>query len=74
MHIRLVTDIKHQAVDIRMKHGLDGNGHLYHAQISCQMTACFGYIFNQKTANFVTKLTALSIIEVQKILVGVNSL
>ena len=41
MHIRLVTNIKHQAVFIRIKHGFDGDTQLYHAQIARQVPAGF---------------------------------
>ena len=74
MHIRLMTDVKHQAVSIRIKNSFDGNAQLYHTQIACQVSAGFRHAVNQKPANFVAKLAALIIIEAQKILVGVNSL
>ena len=74
MHIRLVTNVKHQAVLIRIKHGFNGDTQLHHAQITCQVPTGFGHTVNQKLADFVAKLAALSIIEVQKVLMCVDSL
>ena len=74
MHIRLVTHVKHQAVSIRIKHGFNGDTQLHHAQIARQMSSGLGHTVNQKQADFVTKLAALPIIEVQKILMCVYSL
>ena len=65
MHVRLVTNVKHQAVSIRIKHGFDSNAQLHHTQITCQVTAGLGDTVNQKLADIITKLTPLTIIEFQ---------
>ena len=74
MHIRLMTHVKYQAVDIRIKHQLDGNAQLHHTQIARQMSARFADIFNQKLPDFVTQLASLAVAELQQILMAVYSL
>ena len=74
MHIRLMTHVKYQAVDIRIKHQLDGNAQLHHAQVSRQMSAGFCHAGNQKLPDFVAQLASLAVAELQQILMAVYSL
>ena len=74
MHIRLMTNVKHQAVSIRIKHGLNGDTQLHHAQIASQVTAGFGHAVNQKLSDLIAKPAALAVIEVFEVLMTVYSL
>jgi hypothetical protein len=74
MDIRLMTNIKHQTVFIRIKHGLNGNRQLYDAQIGRQMAAGFGHTGNQKRTDLRTQKALLLRSEVLKVLMTANFL
>ena len=74
MHIRLMPNIKNQAVYLGIKNGLDGHAQLHHAQVSGQMSAGFGNVGNQKLPDFPTKLGSLPVIQSGKVVMAVDFL
>ena len=74
MHIRLMTNIKNQAVNIRIKHGLDGDGKLNNAQITRQMAAGMADGRNEKFPDFPAKLCPFTISQADQVLVTGNIL
>ena len=74
MHIRLVSDIKNQAVFHCIKYGLDGNGKLHRTQVGCQMASGFGHTFYQEVPDLPAQLSSLLIIQTNKIIVTADSL
>ena len=73
MHIRLMTDIKNQAVFLRIKNGLNGDAQFHNAQIPSQMTAGLGYAGNQKLPDLLAQAGPFFIAERQQVLVTVDS-
>jgi len=69
MDIRLVTHIENQAVNIRIKHGLNGNSELYRAQVSREMSTGFADGGNEKLPDLPAQLCSLLIIQANEILV-----
>jgi len=69
MDIRLMTHIKNQAVNIRIKHGLNGNSELYRAQVSREMSTGFADGGNEKLPDLPAQLCSLLIIQANEILV-----
>ncbi len=73
MHIRLVTNVKNQAVLLGIKNGLDGDAQLHHAQISGQMPAGLGNTGDQEFPDLPAKLGQLLGAQRLQVLVAVDS-
>ena len=73
MHIRLMTDIKNQAVFHCIVNGLDGDAQFHSTQIAGEMPAGFGYIGNEKLPDLGAQLGALPIAERYQVFVTVDS-
>ena len=71
MHIRLMSDVKNQAVFFCIEYGFDGDAQLHNAQIAGQMAACPGNTGDQKFPDLCAKLAAFLIIQPQQIIVTV---
>ena len=63
MHIALVSYVEHQPVAGRVKHPVDGDSQLHHAQIGCQMAAGLCHAAHQKGAKLIAKLTGLGTVQ-----------
>ena len=74
MDIRLMANIKNQAVFIRVINGLKGYGQLNGTQIRGQMPAGFGYPIDQKRSDLLAKQQTFFIAQAQQILVTVDIL
>ena len=74
MDIRLMAYIKHQAVNIRIENGLNGNGQFHRTQIGSQMASCFRNMRYQKFADFFAQALSFFICQVDQIVVTVNVL
>ena len=74
MHIRLMPNIKNQAVYLGIKNGFDGHAQLHHAQVSGQMSAGFGNVGDQKLPDLPAKLGSLPVIQSGKVVMAVDFL
>ena len=74
MDIRLMTNIKYQAVFHCIKYGLDSDRQLNNTQIAGQMAAGLGYAGDQKFPNLRTESGTFFVREAKQILVTVNVL
>ena len=74
MHIRLMPNIKNQAVYLGIKNGLDGHAQLHHAQVSGQMSAGFGNVGDQKLPDLPAELGSLPVIQSGKVVMAVDFL
>jgi hypothetical protein len=74
MNIRLVTNIKNQAVYIRIIYGFECNGKFYNAQIGCQMAAGAGHAADQKFPDFLAKLQTVLVGQLLQIIMVMNRL
>ena len=72
--IGLVPHVKNQPVNTGIVNRLNGHGELYNTQISRQMAACFGNVFNQKFPDFPAKTGFLRLRELQQIFPAMNIL
>ena len=74
MDIRLMADIKNQAVLLCIIYGFNGNRKLYNAQVSGQMAAGLCHIFNQKLPDLPAQASLLRLGQVQQVLLAMNIL
>ena len=74
MHIRLMTNVKNQAVHHGIKNGFNGDSELHRSKISGQMPAGLTDAGNQKFPDFPAQLFPLGVIQPQKILMAVDFL
>ena len=62
MNIRLMTNVKNQAVLHGIVNRLNGNAEFNRTQVSGQMSAGFGYILDQKFPNLPAELGPLLVV------------
>ena len=74
MNIGLMTHIKNQPVNPRVKNGLNSQGQLNDSQIGSQVAAGSGHILNKKLANLTAQRSLLRRGKVDQIIMAGNLL
>ena len=72
MHIRLMANIKQQAVLRGVKHAFEHDRQLHDAKIGRQMAAVMRDIQHEKLADFLAELLKLPLVQREKILSGAD--
>jgi hypothetical protein len=72
MHIRLVTNIKNQAVMRCIKHGLDGDRQFHHAQIGRKVSSGLADAIHKKLSDLLAEQLSLFFVQRQQVIVSVD--